>query len=82
MLLGGGTRSWEDGFFAQDDWRISQFRYNYRRTLSVGIRYHITTWPAEDIGTGVGAAGSAGNQAGGAIGVEEFGKIAVAAPQA
>jgi hypothetical protein len=37
-----GTRSWEDGFFAQDDWRVTP-----RLTLNLGIRYDIMTWPTE-----------------------------------
>jgi hypothetical protein len=36
------TRSWEDGFFAQDDWRVTN-----RLTLNVGIRYDYLTWPYE-----------------------------------
>lgn len=34
--------SWEDGFFAQDDWRLSQ-----KLTLNLGLRYDIMTWPYE-----------------------------------
>lgn len=37
-----GTRSWEDGFFAQDDFRVTQ-----RLTLNLGLRYDILTWPVE-----------------------------------
>lgn len=37
-----GTRSWENGFFAEDDWRISP-----RLTLNLGLRYDIYTWPVE-----------------------------------
>ena len=37
-----GTRSWENGFFAQDDWRISP-----RLTLNLGLRYDVYTWPVE-----------------------------------
>jgi hypothetical protein len=37
-----GTRSWENGAFVQDDWRISQ-----RLTLNLGLRYDVLTWPAE-----------------------------------
>lgn len=37
-----GTRSWEDGFFAQDDWRITP-----RLTLNLGLRYDVFTWPVE-----------------------------------
>ena len=36
------TRSWEDGFFAQDDWRITN-----RLTLNLGIRYDYLSWPYE-----------------------------------
>jgi len=36
------TRSWENGFFAQDDWRISP-----KLTLNLGIRYDLFTWPYE-----------------------------------
>jgi hypothetical protein len=34
--------SWEDGFFAQDEWRLSP-----RLTLDLGVRYDIITWPYE-----------------------------------
>ncbi|MFZ0274049.1 MAG: TonB-dependent receptor [Acidobacteriaceae bacterium] len=34
--------SWEDGFFAQDEWRL-----NRRLTLQLGMRYDIITWPYE-----------------------------------
>jgi carboxypeptidase family protein len=37
-----GTRSWEDGFFAQDDFRATQ-----RLTLNLGLRYDVLTWPVE-----------------------------------
>jgi len=36
------TRSWETGYFAQDDWRV-----NNRLTLNLGIRYDLYTWPYE-----------------------------------
>jgi len=36
------TRSWENGFFAQDD-----FRVNHRLTLNLGLRYDLFTWPKE-----------------------------------
>ncbi len=36
------TRSWENGFFAQDD-----FRVNRRLTLNLGLRYDLFTWPRE-----------------------------------
>jgi len=36
------TRSWENGFFGQDDWRLS-----HRLTLNLGLRYDILTYPTE-----------------------------------
>ncbi len=36
------TRSWETGYFAQDDWRVTN-----RLTLNLGIRYDLYTWPYE-----------------------------------
>lgn len=36
------TRSWENGFFAQDD-----FRVNRKLTLNLGLRYDLYTWPKE-----------------------------------
>jgi hypothetical protein len=36
------TRSWETGYFAQDDWRV-----NNRLTLNLGVRYDLYTWPYE-----------------------------------
>ena len=36
------TRSWETGYFGQDDWRI-----NRRLTLNLGLRYDLYTWPYE-----------------------------------
>ncbi len=36
------TRSWETGYFGQDDWRISP-----RLTLNLGLRYDLYTWPYE-----------------------------------
>lgn len=36
------TRSWETGYFAQDDWRV-----NNRLTLNLGLRYDFYTWPYE-----------------------------------
>jgi outer membrane receptor protein involved in Fe transport len=58
-----GTRSWENGFFAQDDFRVTQ-----RLTLNLGLRYDILTWPIEvenrqanfDLVTGALIAGSNG----------------------
>jgi len=37
-----GTRTWENGFFAQDDFRVTT-----RLTLNLGLRYDILTWPLE-----------------------------------
>jgi hypothetical protein len=37
-----GTRTWENGFFAQDDYRMSP-----RLTLNLGLRYDVLTWPVE-----------------------------------
>jgi hypothetical protein len=37
-----GTRSWENGFFAQDDFRVTP-----RLTINLGLRYDILTWPVE-----------------------------------
>ncbi|MGD0507989.1 MAG: TonB-dependent receptor [Terriglobales bacterium] len=36
------TRSWETGYFGQDDWRISR-----KLTLNLGLRYDLYTWPYE-----------------------------------
>ncbi len=38
-----GTRNFEYGVFAQDDWKISQ-----RLTLNLGLRYEILTYPTEE----------------------------------
>ncbi|MEO8593237.1 MAG: PEGA domain-containing protein [Candidatus Solibacter sp.] len=40
-----GTRSWENSFFVQDDWRITR-----RLTLNVGLRYDVMTNPTEVAG--------------------------------
>lgn len=37
-----GEINQEDGFFAQDDWRITP-----RLTLNLGVRYDLLTWPHE-----------------------------------
>jgi Carboxypeptidase regulatory-like domain len=37
-----GTRTWENGFFTQDDWRITP-----RLTFNLGLRYDVYTWPVE-----------------------------------
>ncbi len=37
-----GTRNWETGYYAQDDWRVSN-----RLTLNLGIRYDLYTNPSE-----------------------------------
>jgi outer membrane receptor protein involved in Fe transport len=36
------TRNWETGFYAQDDWRITN-----RLTLNLGLRWDLLTWPVE-----------------------------------
>ncbi len=37
------TRSWENGFYAQDDWKITK-----RLTLNIGLRYDLFTNPIEN----------------------------------
>lgn len=37
------TRSWENGFFVQDEFRMKR-----RLTLNFGMRYDILTWPTEE----------------------------------
>jgi hypothetical protein len=36
------TRNWENGFYGQDDWRITN-----RLTLNLGLRWDVITWPVE-----------------------------------
>ena len=36
------TRNWENGFYGQDDWRITP-----RLTLNLGLRWDVITWPVE-----------------------------------
>ncbi len=36
------TRSWENGFFGQDDWRVTR-----KLMLNLGLRYDILSWPRE-----------------------------------
>ncbi len=38
-----GTRNYEAGAFAQDDWHATQ-----RLTLNLGFRYQVITWPTEE----------------------------------
>lgn len=36
------TRTWENGFFGQDDWRVTR-----KLVLNLGLRYDILSWPRE-----------------------------------
>jgi len=36
------TRSWENGFFGQDDWHVTR-----KLMLNLGLRYDILSWPKE-----------------------------------
>jgi len=36
------TRSWENGYFGQDDWRVAR-----KLTLNLGLRYDTLSWPTE-----------------------------------
>ena len=36
------TRTWENGFFGQDDWHVTR-----KLMLNLGLRYDILTWPKE-----------------------------------
>jgi hypothetical protein len=38
-----GTRSWETGYYLQDDWHVGR-----RLNLNLGLRYELDTFPVED----------------------------------
>lgn len=42
VLGNSETRNWENGFYGQDDWRITR-----RLTLNLGLRWDELTWPVE-----------------------------------